>query len=443
MSLQWSWQAPLDLPVAAVTPLVANLTDDNGDGSIDLCDTPDVVVIAGKTFHEPGRVFILDGASGVQEREFATEVTSTTTPVIGDLDDDGVPEIITALPTRELIAFEPDGSVRWISPRATFVPYASALVVTDLWGDGRHEILAGATVLDADGGILWSHPERETWGMIPVAADLDGDGVQEVVLGATAYHADGTLFYENAELAAITSVYGSNFAHVADLGDGHPSIVLVSSAGIAILDASGTLVRTLVADPSKSLAGGPIAIADLGSGHNHELIVSSTDRVGADSRLRAFSKAGEISWDVPAHDGSCCAGAVAFDLDGDGRDEIIYNDQLHLIVLDANGTVLATADRVSQTMTETPVVADVDNDGAAEIVVVSSAPDPAISTMNVPTVQVFRDTADDWAPTRRLWNQNAYIPTAVREDATVPLHAPLAEVVRANTSSPACGTITR
>jgi len=43
--LQWSWTGATE-PYSIVTPLVANLTDDNGDGEINLCDIPDVLVVA-------------------------------------------------------------------------------------------------------------------------------------------------------------------------------------------------------------------------------------------------------------------------------------------------------------------------------------------------------------------------------------------------------------
>jgi len=44
---QWSWGSAQVEGGSTATPLVANLTDDNGDGAIDLCDIPDVVVVAG------------------------------------------------------------------------------------------------------------------------------------------------------------------------------------------------------------------------------------------------------------------------------------------------------------------------------------------------------------------------------------------------------------
>jgi hypothetical protein len=40
--VQWSWTGMGADVFSGVSPLVANLTDDNGDGVIDLCDVPDV-----------------------------------------------------------------------------------------------------------------------------------------------------------------------------------------------------------------------------------------------------------------------------------------------------------------------------------------------------------------------------------------------------------------
>jgi hypothetical protein len=73
--------------------------------------------------------------------------------------------------------------------------------------------------------------------------------------------------------------------------------------------------------------------------------------------------------------------------------------------------------RTSQTLAEYPIVADVDNDGSAEIVVVSNAYGPPS-----PTVQVIHDRDDRWVPARRIWNQHTYHVTNVREDGTIPAH---------------------
>jgi hypothetical protein len=68
------------------------------------------------------------------------------------------------------------------------------------------------------------------------------------------------------------------------------------------------------------------------------------------------------------------------------------------------------------------VVADVDNDGSAEIVVVSNETTDDVA--GSPTVQVIRDKEDRWIQARRIWNQHTYHVTNVREDATIPQHEP-------------------
>lgn len=50
-----------------------------------------------------------------------------------------------------------------------------------------------------------------------------------------------------------------------------------------------------------------------------------------------------------------------------------------------------------------PDPAHVDNDGSAEIVVVSES-----DIGGSATVQVIRDQNDQWVPARRIWNQHAY-----------------------------------
>ena len=87
--IQWTWTGPNGETNSIVTPLVANLTDDNGDGAIDLCDIPDVVVVASTGAgqpNEPGHIYLLDGQTGAQELMIPTTVDGTVTPALGDLD---------------------------------------------------------------------------------------------------------------------------------------------------------------------------------------------------------------------------------------------------------------------------------------------------------------------------------------------------------------------
>jgi hypothetical protein len=73
--VQWQWPGASGEVYSIVTPLVANLTDDDDSGRIDVCDTPDVVVVASSSYGAPGmtgHIYVLDGATGGLIYQFAT-----------------------------------------------------------------------------------------------------------------------------------------------------------------------------------------------------------------------------------------------------------------------------------------------------------------------------------------------------------------------------------
>lgn len=111
---------------------------------------------------------------------------------------------------------------------------------------------------------------------------------------------------------------------------------------------------------------------------------------------------------------------TAFDFLGDGIAEAMDADETQLFVFDGMGSALLTAPRQSGTGLEYPVVADIDNDGSAEILVVSNFQTPGGS----PAVQAIRDVDDRWIQARRIWNQHTYHVSNVREDGTIPTIEP-------------------
>jgi hypothetical protein len=413
-AVKWTWTGALE-PYSIVTPLVANLTDDNGDGAIDLCDIPDVVVVASTTSgwpRQPGHIYVLDGKTGAQELRIATTVDGTVTPAIGDIDHDGVPDIVTVDPTGHLFAFDHTGNIIF-GPADAWMEgdwYSGAIALADLDGDGNVEIIGGNTVFDQHGHMLWTARTEPALWNATTAADLDGDGLLEVVLGASAYHHDGTLYWQTS----LTPGY----PQVADLdGDGKPEVLLTNDSGLSVIEHDGT-VRYTGLRPTGVGVGGtnwlrPATIHDFtGSGHA-EYAMSSA------SFYTVYRADGSIVWSAPVSDQSGIAAGTAFDFLGSGKAEAMYADEHHLYVYDATGQPLLTMPRTSGTLTEYPVVADIDNDGAADIVVVSNqfSSEPAS-----PTVQVIHDQQDRWIQARRIWNQHTYHVTNVREDGTIPPH---------------------
>jgi hypothetical protein len=135
-------------------------------------------------------------------------------------------------------------------------------------------------------------------------------------------------------------------------------------------------------------------------------------------------------------DSSRVTGSSVFDFDGDGRNEVIYNDEYFIRIypgiepdcaLDPVGPmcdgvmddaeVLFIDPNTSRTRTEYPVVADVDGDFKAELVFSTNSDiDWGIDA----GIEVWGDALDNWVSTRPIWNQHSYHITNVGIDGTIP-----------------------
>lgn len=435
-SVQWEWTAPPADPSASLigsfsTPLVGNFTDDNNDGEIDLCDTPDVLVTAVHTFEfagaglvAAGYIYMLAGDTGVEELKFPTLVDTFVYPAFADIDGDALPDLVTADKDGHLMVFGHDGTVKWTSPvvggyRTTFASaQCTAIAIYDLNADGTPEILFGWEVYDNQGNKLFGDPtnaaefESQYWCVTPTAADLDGDGKLEVVMGHEAFRSDGSLYYKLPNFKPA-------HPQIANLdGDPEPEIFLTNPDGISMLEHTGELkygpMRPTDPNPSPNCWGKPAVVHDFdGDGVADIAAATCTDYTVYQPGASAVTP----KWTNNVQDLSGLATATAFDFLGDGVAEAIYADETQIYVFDGKtGQTNLTSPRQSGTLIEYPVVADCDNDGSAEILYVSNYPPGAAGA----TLTVLRDAEERWIPARRIWNQYSYHVTNVREDGVIP-----------------------
>ena len=239
-------------------------------------------------------------------------------------------------------------------------------------------------------------------------ANLDGEPGLEVVLGHAAYRADGSQYYLN-------SAVEPGYPQIADLdGDGLPEVLVTNTSGLSMLEHDGTTkftnLRPTGVEPGYTTWVRPATIHDFDGDGEPEFAMSSS------SYYTVYEADASIVWSAPVSDMSGIAAGTAFDFLGDGTAEAMYADENNMFIFGPAGEVLLQTPRSSGTLSEYPVVADIDNDGSAEIVVVSNT----ISAATSPTVQVIRDVEDRWIQARRIWNQHTYHVTNVREDGTVP-----------------------
>lgn len=417
-------------------PLVGNFTDDNHDGAIDLCDVPDVIVQVLSSFgvgmgvqqiQANAGLYMLAGDTGALEVTFDGQTDALVYPAFGDIDGDGIPDVLAADPQGHLVAYDNKGHLKWTGDMGGYRTGFSSgecttIAIYDLDGDGNPEILFGWEVFNNKGKKLFGDPtnasefEGQYWCVTPTAADLDGDGKLEVIMGHEAFRADGSLYYK---------LPGFKPAHpqVANFdGSGQPEIFLTNPDGITILDHTGAIkfgpVRPTGDPPAANCWGKPAVVHDF-DGDGKADIASATCNNYSVYTVGATGLTPK--WTNPmVQDISGLATATAFDFLGSGSAQAIYADETQVWAMDGKtGNPVFKAPRQSGTLIEYPVVADVDNDGSAEIVYVSNF----IGGMQMPgqhAITVLKDAQSRWIPARRIWNQYSYHVTNVREDGTIP-----------------------
>ena len=418
--LQWSF-GPNEQSM--VTPLAGNFTDDNADGAIDLCDIPDVILVSGPTISYGAicPIHVLDGATGTEHFQIppSESISCFATPAFGDIDNDGLPEIVAvynAGGVYRIKAFEHDGTLKWANATdggnaQQFSRESGSVALHDLDADGDVEIVFNHEVYDHNGALLWEKVNPAPGELeATTAADLDGDGKMEVITGHSAYHWDGSLYFDNYPMITSQSI-----PQVANLDDDpEPEIFVTSGQGLWMVEHTGA-IKWGPATPTGIPANAYLVWQRPGTVHDFD---GDGKPEWASSSQQFYAvyegpNMADVLWQVVVQDSSGAAGGTAFDFLGDGVAEAMYADETAFRIYDGKtGAVVLDQPRVSYTLSEYPTVVDVDNDGSAEILIVSLSGQPAL--------QVLRDADDRWIQARRIWNQHAYYVTNVREDSTIP-----------------------
>ncbi len=390
-------------------PAIGNLTDDNGDGLVDDGDIPDIVfsTFTGGDYRGEGALTAISGdGSGtwwsfldVQGHSFF----SAGGVAIGDLEGDGLPDVCAAGYKEAVVCLEGDGQLKWAA--GSELSYYGCPAIADMDGDGCAEVIFGAQIFDCMGNLLGQGAYGNGGGYsMSFAVDMDADGQLEVVAGNAVYEMDGSALWTNGESDGKPAVADFD-------GDGLPEVVTVTGGQVTLSDTDGS--RLWQSELPGGGTGGAPTVADFDGDGQPEVGVAG---LGA---YTMFDTDGSQVWSNPTEDDSSSqTGSSVFDFEGDGVSEVVYADEHDLYVYSGpDGSILLDAkDHASGTLMEYPLVADVDNDGSTEIIVVSN--DYAISGWQ--GVTVIGDLNDSWAPARPVWNQFAYHITNVDSDAGIP-----------------------
>ncbi len=442
--VEWSWTGSTIEPAfdnVWMTPLVANLTDDNGDGRVDENDTPDVVFtsfdevpVSDATGSRPGVLRVVSGDTGVEHFSVtAVRFAESAQLAIGDIDGDGFPEIIGSLwvetpegtgaggfqgryVTGNLVALDRFGNVLWISDPWTWPSLvlwnASAPYLVDMDGDGFSEIILGNQVFNYQGRLLWSgtgaHGHAAGGGPHGIAVDITLDGVPEVLAGDTAYNADGTILWR-AQRSGRNIGEGGVSVGMLDPADPFPQVALDAFNSLSVLNHLGQVMWSVDFTNREPSATLPV-IADFDGDGDADVAVADGEF------MRVYTGTGTPLFSAPVMDSTCCAGISAFDFEGDSSFELLLHDFGQIYAYrGTTGAQIYSAPRLNPTNLEIPVIADIDNDRRAEVVV---ALYDSLGTTG--GVIAYSNVGNSWVAAPRIWNQQAYHVTNVTEAGAIP-----------------------
>ncbi len=397
-------------------------------GDLDNDGMPEVVtVFSGVLPGRPGDLVVLHGdGSGVKWRK-QNDAAYGAAVALGDLDDDGRAEIVVPIVTRVGVlgltgdyavqAYNADGDLLWESEEFTSddFDYATGVVLSDMDHDGSPEIVVGRVILNADGTTRGKGRRgRGSYGVPPIAgafaseaavpavADIDLDGTEEVIVGDTRYDPDGNVIWRDDRqedgMIALANLDDDDFGE----------IVASTYNTVRAVDDDGSILWGPLELPGANIVSVP-TIGDLDNDGSPEIVVAGGNELIA---LRAD---GSELWSVPVQDESGATGASLFDFEGDGFLEVLYIDEIQMIAVDGRtgARKFYSDEHGSVTLFDYPVIADVDADDHAEIIVCHHGFGRAVS--------VYGDELNSWRPARRVWNQHAYSITNINDDLTIPV----------------------
>ncbi len=356
----------------------------------------------------------------------------------GDIDGDGRNEIVGLGVVAGTYAYRSDGTLLWQGNYPRFIDRGSLSgtsisggpVLADLEGDGTVEVIVGRSVMrGSDGTLIWTGDDdagratNQFFGPLSCVADLDGDGFQEVISGQTAFRFDGEVYWETDAPDGLCAV-----ADILEDVPG-PEVVLVSNGYVRLLNGQTgeqAWVKQLEGRVRLSLGGAP-TVADFDGDGEPEIGVAHGAAYGVydpacERRGDGCTDTG-LLWKSDTSDASSSGtGSSVFDFNGDGAAEVVYNDEYHFRVYDGTtGDTLFQHRNSSRTRTENPTIADIDNDGDAEIIFSANAEAFFIRDFwTDPGVEIWGDRRGRWVGARRIWNQHAYSISNVEEDGSIP-----------------------
>lgn len=384
---------------------------------------------------------------------------------IADVDKDGKGEIFLQGSDGKIYAYDYLGNLKYST---IALPNHYIIQIADLNNDGNPELIAGNYIFNAQTGALllnfaleadgtgYGNPHRMGAGpsgryYMPAIGDVDGDGDLEIVAGSTVYdvyiapNSNSTVGnslvkktkVDTSGLPADFKKYLDGATVLVDFNlDGQLDVCVI---GTRVTATSPSQLQFYVWNPTtrKVVAYAPELatptsatipyVGDLdGNGYPDFAFAVNDAAIGMISYQYDNTKNGNILVGKNKPEFAETAGFTMFDFNQDGKSEIVYRGNKEFYIVDGitleNLSTPMTS--YSGTITEYPIVADVDGDGQAEIILTRSIYNWHGGQTNATgLLSIYKSgdgTNNPWAPARKVWNQWSYNAANINEDLTVP-----------------------
>jgi outer membrane protein assembly factor BamB len=315
-------------------------------------------------------------------------------PIVADINNDGDNEVVFGGTDGKVTALNKNGNFLWEVQEEVIT---SAGTVGDVDGDGMPEVIVnelwhflteGQSIMvlnGEDGSEVWRFTIKgwaeQGFAGSPILEDITGDGILDILVGSMTYK-----FYAfDGPTGAV--LWTSDFEHymvpsspMADIDlDGRNEIIGIDNHALAkIMDA-----ETGAAEWQGYLGycvGSTPAIGELDGDPYGEIVFSMC----RDGGIMALNHDGTLVWQFD-NDLRYYASPVIVDIDGDGLDDVVNTDVLsHTVyaVKGTNGNVIWTAELASTWAQGSPVALDIDGDGVTEILAGSDSGFHSLSAVN-------------------------------------------------------------
>jgi hypothetical protein len=389
-----------------------------------------------------GAAAVADAGANIAGGGVPDPMRSSTAVAVGDLDGDGVAEVVAYTGDLSVVAFTRKQGVwgpLWTTVHATTdgtTRFTAAVLGGESWSgpslhdvdnDGLVDVIVEGYVLDGQTGVQKAAPPSDyalyyyngsttlSLGSPPVVVDLDANAQVELLNGSNSWVFDPTTkAWVDDPKYPLSNATPTGWTAVADFSpyDGlhQPEVAVAADSTISVFNRDHSVFLGMNAIPVPGGGGGPPTIADFDGDGLPEIGLAAKDfytvfdpdcqgtprpggkcatatTAACDTSVAVMLNGGAtttlgppvacpsfVLWSRKTQDHSSdVTGSSVFDFQGTGAAQVVYADECFARVYSgANGQVQFSQYHSSCTWLENPVVADVDGDFHADLVVMSN-----------------------------------------------------------------------